>query len=224
VTLRLGTEENFPVGIDPADPNVPNADFGSTSITHYVFVHAKATGIDRLAFLLDERVAWPPQLIDGFSTLDPTAPTDATAIRQLQSDLQRDAVVAYFSNPNYLEARGGAAVTVAGMNRQVRLNLASVGQAIDTVNDSDPDACIRTTIGSADQKRALKIDLGTTWWSTRLYLTASLAERLILVRRIVVARGDVFVGLLSTRRILWTLATKHPKLTTFNTRRRRSAA
>lgn len=205
-------------GVDPADPKVPQAEFGTTSITHYEFLHAKTKNIDRLAFLLDERVPWPPHLIDGFSVLDPTAPKDATAIRQLRSDLQRDAVVAYFNNPNDLEARVSAAVTVAGMSRQVRLNLAGVGQAMDTVNDSAPEQGIRTTIGSADQKRALKIDLGTTWWSTRLYLTAALADRLTLVRRIVVTRGDVFVGLLSTQWILSTIASKHPKLAAFSKR------
>jgi hypothetical protein len=71
---------------------------------------------------------------------------------------------------------------------------------------------IRETISGAGQKRVLKIDLNTTWWSTRLYLTSALAERLTHVRRIVVASGDEFVGLLSTRWILSALATLHPRL------------
>jgi hypothetical protein len=56
------------------------------------------------------------------------------------------------------------------------------------------------------------IDLNTIWWSTRLYLISALAERLTQVRRIVVARGDEFVGLLSTQWIMSTLAAMHPKL------------
>lgn len=196
-------------GDDPADPKVPGATYGCTSITHYEYLHAKAKKIDCLAFLLDERVPWPPQLIDGFSTLDPAAPKDATAIRSLRSDLQLSAVVSYFSNPNDLEARVSAAVTVAGMSRQVRLNLADVGQAINTVNDSDPESGIRQTINSAGRQRALKIDLNTIWWSTRLYLTSALAERLTDVRRIVVTQGDEFVGLLSTELIISTLAAKN---------------
>jgi len=123
-------------GDDQSDPKVPGATYGSTSITHYEYLHAKAKNIDRLAFLLDERVPWPPHLIDGFSTLDPAAPKDATAIRALRTELQLGSVVSYFSNPNDLEARVSAAVTVAGMSRQVRLNLAGIG--LITVNDSDP--------------------------------------------------------------------------------------
>jgi hypothetical protein len=199
-------------GDDPSDPKVPEATYGSTSITHYEYLHAKAKKIDRLAFLLDERVPWPPHLIDGFSTLDPAAPKDATAIRALRTELQLSAVVSYFSNPNDLEARVSAAVTVAGMSRQVRLNLASVGQVMSTVGDSDPLGGIRQTIHGAGQQRALKIDLKTAWWSTRLYLTSVLAERLTHVRRIVVAEGDRFVGLLSTRWVISTLAAMHPTL------------
>ncbi|MFZ2405360.1 MAG: hypothetical protein WAW41_09510 [Methylobacter sp.] len=95
-----------------------------------------------------------PHLIDGFSTLDPTAPKDTTDIRALRTELQFGAVVSYFSNPNDLEARVSAAVTVAGMSRQVRLNLAGVGQAIDTVNDSAPEQGIRQTIRGAGLQRA----------------------------------------------------------------------
>ncbi|MDH4155047.1 MAG: DUF4062 domain-containing protein [Nitrospira sp.] len=199
-------------GDDSEDPKVPGAIYGFTSITHYEYLHAKAKGIDRLAFLLDERVPWPPHLVDGFSTLDQAAPKDSSAIRALRGELQLTAVVSYFSNPNDLEARVSAAVTVAGMSRQVRLNLASVGKAVDTVNDSAPEQGIRQTILSAGQQRALRIDLNTTWWSTRLYLTSALAERLTDVRRIVVTQGDEFVGLLSTQWIMSTLAAKHPTL------------
>ena len=196
----------------PTIPNVLGATYGSTSITHYEYLYAKEKKIDCLAFLLDERVPWPPHLVDGFSTLDPAAPKDSTAIRSLRTALQLGAVVSYFCNPNDLEARVSAAVTVAGMSRQVRLNLAGVGWAIDTVNDSAPEQGIRQTISGAGLQRALKIDLNTTWWSTRLYLASALAERLTHVRRIVVTRGDEFVGLLSTQWIMATLAARHPTL------------
>ena len=42
-------------------------------------------------------------------------------------------------------------------------------------------------ITAGDHQRALKIDLATDWWSTRLYLIASLAQRLTQARRILVA-------------------------------------
>jgi hypothetical protein len=102
VALRVRTSESNRAG-RPSRPEVPGATYGVTSITHYEYLHAKAKKIDRLAFLLDERVPWPPHQIDGFSTLDPTAPKDATAIRALRAELLLGAVVAYFSNPNDLE-------------------------------------------------------------------------------------------------------------------------
>src|SRR5208337_3958951 len=77
---------------------------------------------------------------------------------------------------------------------------------ISTVPDSDPFNGIRLSIRQAGQNRVLQIDLNMTWWSTRLYLTAFLAERLTDVRRFVVVKGVEFVGLLSTSAIVATLA------------------
>jgi hypothetical protein len=44
-------------------------------------------------------------------------------------------------------------------------------------------------IRRAGDQRALKIDLRSTWWSTRLYLIAALAERLTNVRRILIVKS-----------------------------------
>ncbi len=199
----------------PDLPAIVGAEYGVTSITHYEYLYAKQLKIECLAFLLDENVPWPPHLIDGFSTLDPNAPIDPLAIRNLRAELQQNAIVSYFSNPNDLEARVGAAVTVAGMSKQVWLNLADVGTVSDTVNDSAPDEGIRKAIMEADQKRVLQINLNPNypWWSTRLYLTSLLAERLTNVCRILVVLDDKFIGLLSTRWIMAVLETKHSILT-----------
>jgi hypothetical protein len=48
------------------------------------------------------------------------------------------------------------------MSRQVRLNLETIGQAVDKVNDSDPLGGIRKIIRGVSWQRALKIDLKTT--------------------------------------------------------------
>jgi len=193
-------------------PVVQGAEYGSTSMTHYEYLYAKEKGIDCLAFLLDESVPWPPHLIDGFSTSDPDAPEDAQAIRSLRTELQLNAVVSYFKNPSDLEARVSAAVTVSSMSKQVRLNLAHVGQVYDTVNDSSPEEGIRNAIRNAGQQRVLQVDLNSTWWSTRLFLTSILAERLSDVRRFLIVQNSAFVGLLSTRWIISVLASKHPEL------------
>ncbi len=201
-------------GVDNPISEIDGAEYGITSITHYEYLYAKHKKIDCLAFLLDEHVPWPPHLIDGFSTLEPNAPKNAKAIRALRSELQLNAVVSYFSNPNDLEARVSAAVTVAGMSKQVRLNLSVVQEAFHKLEDSNPEMSIRGTILNAHLNQVLMIDLSKTdWWSTRLYLVAALAERLTHVRRIlIVAEDNEFVGLLSTQWSISTLAAKHPTL------------
>jgi hypothetical protein len=103
-----------------------------------------------------------------------------------------------------------AAVTVAGMSKQVRLNLVQLGPPISTVPDSDPFSGIRHSIVEAGRHRVLQIELNTTWWSTRL--TAWLANWLTEVRRFVVVQAGEFIGLLSTSTIVATLAPLHPKL------------
>ena len=198
-------------------PDVPGASAGTTSITHYEYLYAKAQGLEVLALLLDESYPWPPHLIDGFAEMPGIAASRGSAdIKALRSQLQLEHVVSYFTTPDDLEARVSAAVTVAGMSRQVQLNLVTLGQAISTVPDSLPYEGIRATLSQAGQQRVLKIDLATTWWSTRLYLTAALAERITNVRRILVVNNAEFVGLLSTGVIVSTLATMHASLSNFH--------
>ena len=98
------------------------------------------------------------------------------------------------------------------MSKQVRLNLVELSPPISTVTDSDPCLGIRGSMRSVGQHRVLRIDLTSTWWSTRLYLTAFLAERLTDVRRLVIVKGAEFVGLLSTSAILATLPGTHESL------------
>jgi hypothetical protein len=193
-------------------PAIAGADPMKTSITHYEYLQAKASGLEILAFLLDENCAWPPHLVDGFASADPTAPRDNSAIRALRREFQLERIVATFTSPADVEARVSAAVTVAGMSKQVRVNLVQLSPPISTVPDSDPFQGIRQSIRQVGQNRVLQIDLNMTWWSTRLYLTAFLAERLTQVQRFVVAQGPQFVGLLSTSTIVSTMAAGHVPL------------
>jgi hypothetical protein len=117
-----------------------------TSITHYEYLQAKASGLDILAFLLDEGFGWPPHMIDGFAAKDPSAPVDNSAIRGLRREFQLERVISYFTTPSDLEARVSAAVTVTRMSKQVRLNLVQIGPPINSVSDSDPYQGIRDSI------------------------------------------------------------------------------
>ena len=219
-------------------PVVEGADIGETSITHYEYLRAVQRKLPVMAFLLDEHYPWPPQLIDGFDRTRAQAPTNADKIRALRQVLQQERVVSWFTTPSDLEARVSAAVTMAGLTSQLDLQSATaLPPGTGVAGDSSAEMGIRDAIIAAgDHQRALKIDLVTTWWSTRLYLIASLAQRLTQVRRILVVdtkpdeapgvRGlappgsrqpaaERFVGQVSTSAILSTIGPRLPQLGKF---------
>jgi hypothetical protein len=169
-------------------PVVLGARLGETSITHYEYLRAVERKLPIMSFLLDENYPWPPQFIDGFDKTRTQAPRNADKIRLLRQQLQQGLVVSWFTTPTDLEARVSAAVTMAGLTRQLDLQpAASLPPGTGIAQDSSGDIGIaKAIIDAGDEQRALKIDLTTTWWSTRLYLVASLAQRLTQARRILV--------------------------------------
>jgi hypothetical protein len=174
-----------------------------------------------MAFLLDERCAWPPQLIDGFDTTNPEAPKNADRIRALRLELQQQKIVSWFTAPADLEARVSAAVTMAGVTSQLNLQAATALAANSGTGDSDSSGGMSVAIvdAVANQQQALKIDLATVWWSTRLYLIAALAERLTRVRRILIVKSsppaEEFIGQISTATIQSIIGPKLPVLDNF---------
>lgn len=213
-------------------PAVVGAKYGQTSITHYEYLRAVQRKLPIMAFLLDEQYPWPPQLVDGFDTTRQQAPANANEIRALRQKLQLERVVSWFTTPTDLEARVSAAVTVAGLTNQLDLQPATaLDPMTGTAEDSSAEYGIEQAIINAeDRKRALKINLSTTWWSTRLYLIAALAERLTQVRRILIVDSGMaatqgggappsleerFVGQLSIGAILSTIESRVPALGEF---------
>lgn len=188
-------------------PPVKDANWGETSITHYEYLRALERKLPVMAFLLDERCAWPPQLIDGFDTTIPEAPKNADRIRALRLELQQQKIVSWFTTPADLEARVSAAVTMAGVTSQLNLQAATALAANSGTGDSDSSGGMSVAIvdAVANQQHALKIDFAYVWWSTRLYLIAALAERLTQVRRILIVKSsplaEEFIGQISTAAI-----------------------
>jgi len=212
---------------------VADATPGKTSITHYEYLRARQRGLPVLAFLLDESCAWPPRFVDGFDTT-PNAPRDAQNIRALRFALQQERVVSWFTTPSDLEARVSAAITTTGLTQQLDLQPATaLDSSAGTAGDSSAEMGIATAIKEAADHRALRIDLRATWWSTRLYLMAAMAERLTNVRRIVIINtvpppppppdvqppsgriAEQFVGQISTTTILSTIHARTPALEKF---------
>lgn len=203
-------------------PKVEGAVTNETSITHYEYLRALQRKLPIIAFLLDEHCPWPPQFIDGFDKTRAQAPINTDKIRALRQSLQQERVVSWFTTPSDLEARVSAAVTMARLTRQLDLQPAGAlppGSGFATSDSSGDFGITNAIINAGDQQRALKIDLATTWWSTRLYLLASLAQRFTQARQILIVDTsnnpfsadppllveERFVGQLSTSDILATL-------------------
>ena len=188
LALRLFAKAGGAPRASRAHPECEGATPGETSITHYEYLHAVERGLPIIAFLLDEQYPWPPQLIDGFDATRAGAQPNADKIRALRLSLQQERVVSWFTTPADLEARVSAAVATARLASQLDLQPALLpvsqsGVASDSILEY---GIAQAIIGVGDDQHALKIDLATTWWSTRLYLIASLAQRLSEARRIVV--------------------------------------
>lgn len=213
----------------PVEPGADTLD-GETSITHYEYQRALRRRLPVMAFLLDEHYPWPPQFIDGFDKTRVRAPDNTDKIRALRELLRKERVVSWFTTPSDLEARVSAAVTMAGLTRQLDLQPATaLPPGTGVAGDSSAEIGItQAIIAAGDHQRALKIDLVTTWWSTRLYLIASLAQRLTQARRVLVVHTigaptadatpppglleERFVGQLSTSAILSTIGPRLPEL------------
>ena len=215
----------------PATDNVPDVDKavkGETSITEYEYRRAVERKLPVMAFLLDEHYPWPPQFVDGFDSTRTDAPESADKIRTLRQQLQQERVISWFTTPTDLEARVSAAVTMTGLTRQLDLQPATeLPPGTGVAGDTSAEYGIRQAIIEAgDHQHALKIDLETTWWSTRLYLIAALAHRLTQARRILVVHTmpvdsgsqqdeEHFIGQLSTQSVLSTIGPKVPALRKF---------
>jgi hypothetical protein len=237
-SVPLAAANPAPAGGLPVIPRVAGAVFGATSITHYEYLRAVERHLPVMAFLLDETCPWPPQFIDGVDRTRANSPENSDDIRRLRATLQQELVVSWFTTPADLEARVSAAVTMAGLTRQLNLQpAAALPAGTGAANDSIADVGIQQAIlGAEDHQRALKIDLATSWWSTRLYLLASLSRRLTRVRRILVIdsrpepsrqnftaptpaavppHGERLIGQLSVASIVATLGQKSQALRTF---------
>lgn len=178
---------------DSPPPTPVAAATPDTSITHYEYLRAKERGIPALAFLVQEGEPWSPALIDGLADgpRDLSRTSTGEPIRELRRELMKEKVVSFFTTPESLEGRVATAVTMLGIGRQINLQAAvhvesdaAFGPVADSGGNRITDAVGKATMS----QQVFRIDLVDGWWHTRLYLLASLAERLTRVRRVLVVR------------------------------------
>jgi|SRR5215468_6629371 len=198
---------------------VAGATKGETSITDYEYLAAVEGKVKRLAFLLHERAPWAPHLMDGFAGAGDSRGS-LTKVLSFREKLQRDQMVSFFEEPADLEARLSAAVASVGLRSQMLRNSVKLQGSMEgiahTVPISDSGRMpLDQLINAKPSPEVAQIDIATTWWSTRLYILAVVADLLTDVRRIAIKEGNDFVGMVSTSHVRKMLRGQHPEVDQF---------
>jgi hypothetical protein len=202
------------------------------SITQIELEEAQANGKPVLAFLLDPEAPWPPNRVDAMSGAQGTGED----VVRLRATLGADYLSGIFRTPDDLASQVAAAVSAQGLTRQMvdrvlgetsvaTPDMNAFAQGIE-VGDSTLNS-IKQMIQRAGAARALvvEIDDGTRWWSTRLFLLASLLRSLTSVRQVVFCDTDGrFVGMASPAAITDGLARAFPDLDAFERTLRQGVA
>lgn len=202
------------------------------SITEIELAEARANGKPVLAFLLDPEAPWPPNRVDAMSN---TAGGGEDVIR-LRSELGAEYLAGIFRTPDDLASQVAAAVSAQGLTRHMVdrvLGETSGAKDMDAFAQGSLDVSpssltsITQMIRSSGALRALvlEIDEGQRWWSTRLFLLASLLESLTAIQQVVFcdAKGR-FIGMASPRAIVDGLAGAFSELDALSRTLRQGAA
>jgi hypothetical protein len=162
------------------------------SITEIELAEAQNNGKPVLAFLLDPEAPWPPNRVDAMGA----AAGAGEDVSRLRSSLGTNYLAGIFRSPDDLASQVAAAVSAQGLTRhmvdRVLRETSVAGPEMDAfangqpVNDSTLIS-IKHMIHGVGAARALvlQIDEGQRWWSTRLFLLASLLRSLTAVRQLV---------------------------------------
>jgi hypothetical protein len=201
------------------------------SITEIELYEAQVSGKPVLAFLLDPEAPWPPNRVDAMGGA-PGAGEDVSRLRAL---LGTNYLAGIFRTPDDLASQVAAAVSAQGLTR----NMVDRVLGETSVAGPDMDAFakgeeivshlegIKQMIEGSGPARALvlQIDQGQRWWSTRLFLLASLLRSLTAVRQVVFCDSSGhFVGMASPAAILDGLASAFPELDEFARQLRQGAS
>jgi hypothetical protein len=202
---------------------VPGPSPDTRSITEIELGAAQASGKPILAFLLDPEAPWPPNRIDSMRG----GPDAGADVSRLRAQLGTDYLAGIFRTPDDLASQVAAAVSAQGLTRHMvdrvlqETSVATPGMEAFAsgvpVNDSTLGS-IKNMIETSGSARALvlQIDEGRRWWSTRLFLLASLLRTLTPIRQVVFCdvRG-AFIGMASPNAIFDGLARSCPELDEF---------
>ncbi|HEX8108328.1 MAG TPA: DUF4062 domain-containing protein [Kofleriaceae bacterium] len=191
----------------------------SLSITELEYRAAEKHQIPRLVFLLDEAAAWPPNWLDSHTGDGERG----ERIQKLRAELKENRLESFFTSPEDLAAKVGAALHVAGTvtdASDAAFDLAEIVGA-DVIDNPEMMFSHSTLpylverIAQLGDAPLLKIDLrdGAYWWSTRLYALATLAHEYTAVEWLLfLDRGTEYVGMIRPGDLRRALASSHPEI------------
>jgi hypothetical protein len=205
-----------------ADADIDSGDRPS-SITEIELAEARDARKPVLAFLLDPDAPWPPNSVDAMGG----APGAGEQVSRLRSELGTEYLAGIFRTADDLASQVAAAVSAQGLTRHMVGRV--LGQTSAAGPEMDPFAnglpvnpsttgSIKEMIEGAGSARALvlPIDEGRRWWSTRLFLLASLLRSLTAVRQVVFCDDERrFLGMASPAAIVDGLAAEFQVLGEF---------
>jgi hypothetical protein len=177
------------------------------SITEIELIEAKDCGKPVLAFLLDPEAPWPPNRVDAMSG----ASGAGEDVVRLRAQLGAEYLAGIFRTPDDLASQVAAAVSAQGLTRHMidrvlgETSFASkemdpFAQGVETVISDSSLGSIKQMIQRSGSARALVLNIGDgeRWWSTRLFLLASLLQSLTAIRQLVFCSSvGHFVGMAS---------------------------
>ena len=211
-------------------PGRTSAQPNGRSSTEIELAEAQSSGKAVLAFLLDPEAPWPPNQVDAMGGV-PGAGEDVSRLRAL---LGTDYLAGIFRTPDDLASQVAAAVSAQGLTRHMVDRV--LGETSVVSRDMDPFAQgipvsdtrnIKQMIERSGAARALvlQIDEGQRWWSTRLFLLASLLRSLTSVRQLVFCGASgCFVGMASPAATIEGLTSAFPELDEFARKLRQDTA
>jgi hypothetical protein len=211
-------------GYVPSDANPQRR-----SITELEYEAALGAKTPILAFLLDPETPWPPSASDVF--------TDAGGdeVMRFRSRIGTDHLAGIFTTPDNLASQAAAAVATLGMTQEMGRRalgktditplMAPFVEGADLVDTTV--LAIRNMVADAGGARAVLINLGAgnTWWSTRLYLLATLLDGLTGIRQLVFTHADgSFAGMASPSAVRDGIGAAFPAIANFDANLRRGPA
>ncbi|RYZ05955.1 MAG: DUF4062 domain-containing protein [Myxococcales bacterium] len=198
------------------------ADAQQRSITELEFLEAKSAGKPVLAFLLDPEAPWPPAHVDAMAANSAAA----ASISRFRGEVGSNYLAGIFVTPEDLASQVSAAVARQSLGQSMveRVLAQDSVNATDMVSfgsgqEINPSSMseIANMVSRAGNSRAMVIDLGEgdDWWSTRLYLLATLLRDLTNIRQILFRSRQKFGGMASPAAVLDGMGDAFPELGDF---------